>query len=301
MNRVVARVAVTIAALLALGGCSAWKPGWTDAAPPTAGAPGDLSAVLAKASVLAANADDRGKLAEVIALYESALARSPGDYDVLTELCQWKILDAAAYAATLREKKQGFEAGIRACERALYTNGDFRDLVDRGVPIEQAARVLTRREESAMVFWVTGVSYYFKECMRGIATLTGIPLIRKTEPMLKRMTEIDPDYGHGAVYFSRGIFYLGLPKFAGGDRVKSAELLDRAQELGPDSLLVRWGRAKYFHFEMRNREAFERDLRWVTQQDPHQASTAYAWNVYFQRDAARLLADVDRLFRPGRR
>ena len=178
----------------------------------------------------------------------------------------------------------------------MYTNGEFRKLVDEGSSLGEAAGALTRREADAMVFWVTGVSYYFEECLRGLGKLTGVRLIRKTETLLTRMAEIDPDYSNGVVHFSRGIYYLGLPEFAGGDREKSLELLGRAQAVGPDSLLIPWGRAKYFHLETRNRAGFESDLRWVLAQDPHRASGPYAWNVYFQRDAAALLAEIDRLF-----
>ena len=86
-----------------------------------------------------------------------------------------------------------------------------------------------------------------------------------------------------------------LPEFAGGDREKSRELLDRAQAVGPESLLVRWGRAKYFHLETRNRAGFESDLRWVVAQDPRRASSPYAWNVYFQTQAREAYDRVEAL------
>jgi hypothetical protein len=98
------------------------------------------------------------------------------------------------------------------------------------------------------------------------------------------------------VYFSRGIYYLALPKFAGGDRELSARLLSKAREVAPDSLLIPWGRAKYFCFETHDREGFVKDLQWVLAQDPHGGTNPYSWNVYFQRDARELLDRVDRLF-----
>jgi tetratricopeptide (TPR) repeat protein len=277
-----------------LGGCASLKPGWKDLSPSKPS--GDPAAEISRARALFLDADGHDKLTEVIQTYEAALERDPANYDVLTALCEAYVLDAAAYAPTKKEKKVRYRAGIAYCDRAMYTNPQFRRLIDQGAPLDEAAQVLTRAEADAMMFWVTGVSYYFKECMGGLARLSSYPLIRKTETFLTRMMEIDPDFENGVVHFSRGIYYLGLPKFAGGDREESARLMKRAEEVGPTSMLVRWGRAKYYHFETKNREAFERDLRWVVEQDLRQSATPYAWNVYFQRDAAEMLKNVERLF-----
>lgn len=289
-----ARTLSVLATGLMLAGCVSWQPGWQDAVPIDRrdGATGTF----AEARALADGADTEAKLLAAIEAYRVGLDLDPEHYETLTELCQLTVLRAAAYTTTVADKKPLYKRGIRYCERALYTNGEFRRLVDGGASIDEAAPALTLREAEAMLFWVTGVSYYFKECVRGLGKLTGFRLIARTETILERLAELNPDYGYGAVHFSRGIYYLGLPKFAGGDDRKSLELLNRAEEVGPESLLVRWGRAKYYHYETRNRAGFERDLEWVLAQDPHARANPYAWNVYFQRDAAELLARADRLF-----
>ena len=287
------RILLAVMVLLMLG-CVSLKPGWTDLAP-HAGT-GDSPSEAARARAMFRDADDHEKLVGTIAAYEAALKHNPEDYGILAGLCEAYILDAAAYSQAKKEKKRRYRLGITYCDRAMYTNPQFRDLVDQGASLADAAHTLTAREAGAMMFWVTGVSYYFKECMGGIARLSSYRLILQTEVLLTRMMDIDPDYLYGVVHFSRGIYYLGLPKFAGGDRELSAELMNRAEEIGPDSMLVRWGRAKYYHFETNNRDAFERDLHWVLEQDPRQSSMPYAWNVYFQRDAANMLENVQQLF-----
>lgn len=292
--RSVARPVFAAAAVLLSGGCASLRPGPPEA--PPGGAAGDASAAVASAQALSRDADSEARLDEAIRAWESALEIDPGNNESLVEACQLHILKAAAYTESTREKRSGYRRGIRYCERAMYTNGDVRELVARGTPLQEAASAMTRREADAMLFWVTGVSYYFKECMGGLAKLTGYRLILKTETFLSRLAEIDPDYADGAVHFSLGIYYLGLPRFAGGDDERSRELLERAAEVGPESLLVRWGRAKYFYVETRDRDGFESDLRWVLARDPRTPSNPYPWNVYFQRDAARLLAAADRLF-----
>lgn len=294
MTRSGATVVLVTAVAAWLAGCVSWQPGWTEA--PAAAPTADASELLARAATLARDADSEAKLRAAIDAYESALELDPGSYEALTQLCQWNILAAAAYTSSRNEKREIYKRAIRYCDRALYTNAGFRELVDGGASLEEAAAALSLREASAMMHWVTGMSYYFKEGLSAVGRLTGYRLILETEALLTRMTELDPDYSDGVVHFSRGIYYLGLPKFAGGDDAKSLELLRRAEEVGPGSLLIRWGRAKYYHVETGNREAFERDLRWVLAQDPGSASTPYAWNVYFQRDAAKLLSEIDRLF-----
>jgi len=281
-------------AALLMGGCASLKPGWTEL-PPTAGNQ-DSSAQVARAEALFRDADTQEKLSEVIAAYEVALEFDSDNYEILVGLCEANILEAAAYTSSKSQKKSRYKLGIGYCDRAMYTNPEFRDLVDQGVSMSDAVWTLTEREAEAMIFWVTGVSYYFKECLGGISRLSSYRLIMRTEPFLDRMMEIDPDYLQGVVHFSRGIYYLGLPKFAGGDRELSAELMNRAEEVGPGSMLIRWGRAKYYYFETNDRGGFERDLRWVVQQDPRESSTPYAWNVYFQRDGIILLENVEQLF-----
>jgi tetratricopeptide (TPR) repeat protein len=281
-------------ALLFLSGCVTLKPGWKDAPPATAD-PGGAAAQLAKGQALFDDADSREKLQDAISAYEEVLQVDSDNYEALTALCEAHTLDAAAYVSSKKEKKPIYQRGIAHCDRALYTNLEFRDLVDQGIAMEEAAHALTAREARATIFWVTGVSYYFKECL-GASRLANYRLMVRSEALLNRLMEIDPDYLHGVVHFSRGIYYLSLPKYAGGDRDLSAELMARAEEVGPDSILVRWGRAKYYYFETKNRDGFERDLRWVVEQDPRTSSMSYPWNVYFQRDASELLENVDRLF-----
>lgn len=286
--------ALAVIAVALVGGCVSWQPGWIDASAVSPAV--DASEPLTRAEALARDADTEAKLAAAIDAYSSVLERDPGSYAALSQLCQWNILRAAAYTTARRDKREIYRRALRYCDRALYTNAEFRALVDGGASLEEAASALTLREADAMLYWVTGMSYYFKEGLSGLGRLTGYRLIASTETLLDRLAEIDPDYGDGAVHFSRGIYYLGLPKFAGGDDAKSLEFLRRAEEAGPQSLLVPWGRAKYFYFETGDRAGFERDLRRVLAEDPHAASTPYAWNVYFQRDAAELLDNVDRLF-----
>jgi hypothetical protein len=113
---------------------------------------------------------------------------------------------------------------------------------------------------------------------------------------LHRIEAIDPDWGGGGVQFSLALYYGILPKSLGGDRQRSDDYLARSLEVGPEWLLNRWGRAKYFHTRDGNRLEFEEDMQWVIAQDLRYAGGLYPWKVYFQRDAQEMLADVEKYF-----
>src|SRR3970282_1069886 len=146
-----------------------------------------------------------------------------------------------------------------------------------------------------MLLWVTGVSYYFKECL-GVRQLLHFQWMLRTRELMEHMVAVDPEFGGGAVLFSLGIYHLALPPGAGRDLDRSREFLDEAVAVSPTSLLTRWGRAKYFHVMTGDREAFRRDLEWEIAQPPETPDNTLAWNLYFQRDARETLARIDRLF-----
>jgi hypothetical protein len=110
------------------------------------------------------------------------------------------------------------------------------------------------------------------------------------------MTSIDPDWNGGALHFTWGVYYLSIPESIGGDRKKSAAFFSKAIEVGPDRLLNRWGRAKYFHVKMKNPQGFREDLEWVLAQDAGRSPVHAAWNAFFKRDARQMLDTMERYF-----
>jgi hypothetical protein len=98
------------------------------------------------------------------------------------------------------------------------------------------------------------------------------------------------------VPFSLGIYYMALPESAGGDLDRADTLFRQAIETGPDWLLNRWGRAKYFYDKTGNRDGFVKDLEWVLARDVSNVPGPPAWNAYIRRDAGRLLEEIERYF-----
>lgn len=277
------------------GGCMAWRPGWQEP-PPTpevAADPAVLASRLAQADErFAASASQEDVLA-AIAEFRAIVAADPGHYEALSRLGEAYLLLGAAYASSDSAKARAYREGIQWCERALATNPEFARLAAAG-GMDAAVTSITAREFEAAFFWITGVSYYFKECLRGPAILVHLDWMTHTGRLLRHLESMDPDWGSGRLQFSLAIFYLGMPARYGGDMDKSARCLERAIALDPTSLLMRWGRAKYFHAKLRQPDAARDDLAWVLAQDPDEAGSPRRWNLYFQRDARAMVARLDR-------
>jgi tetratricopeptide (TPR) repeat protein len=270
-----------------LTGCMSWTPGWEVLPVPAAG--GNPSEALARGEALFGDAGDAVALRLAIDALEQAVAADPSSGAALERLAEARILYGAAYAVNRDEKTEWYTSGVSAAEQAMATNREFRRRVEEGATVGDAVSSLGRDEMRAMLFWVTGVSYYFKECLRGPARAIHFRWMLRTREVMERMLEIDPEYEKGAVLFSVAIYHIASPPGAGRDMGLAAEYFERAIAAGPESLLVRWGRAKYVHTGTGDRAEFRKDLEWVLARDPRTASSTYAWNGYFQRDARSML------------
>lgn len=288
--------AIVAAALLAAG-CMSWTPGWRS--PELARDAGDLpgaAAAAARAELLLTSADDAGRLRAAIAAYDEALRLAPDSGEVLAGLAEAHVLLGAAYSDERKDKARAFTTGIRYAERAMALRPGFRRRVEAGESLGEASVELGPEDLRPMLLWVTGVSYYYKECLGVLGHLTNFRWMLRTRNVMERMMALDPTFEHGAVPFSLAIYHIGLPASAGRDLTRAAELLERAVAESPTSLLTRWGRAKYLHVKTQDRAAFRRDLEWVLSRDPRDADSPLRWNVYFQRDARQLLAEIDERF-----
>jgi hypothetical protein len=283
-----------LALILMLWGCVSWQPDWEQA--PKSAKTGDVELLLQKAQTLALQADDRTTLQNTMSAYHTVLAIDPANYQALSALGNLAILMGAAYTDDRSEKIQLYRKAMRFSEQAMYTNSEFKQRVDLGQKPWEASQVLTQREVDAMFYWVTAVLYYFKEGMSLPEKIANVKWIRWSGDFLLRIEAIDPSWGGGGVQFSLALYYGILPQSMGGNATKSEAYLGQSIEIGSGWLMNRWGRAKYFAVRDKNRPRFEADLRWVVDQDIQKAGGDYAWKVYFQRDAEKMLSDIDRYF-----
>lgn len=285
---ILGRAGLVAGCALTLVGCLTWAPGWEDRLADRPG--GQASQLYERAERLLEEAGTEESVRSAIAAYQQILSADPQMIPAMVRQAELHVLLGAAYAQSKAEKRESYLSAIRLCERAMGLDPEFRAAVGGGASIEQASQYLGAEHAGAMFWWITGVSYLFKECQSPPQRVINFRWMQRTQGVLRRLGELEPGFQEGGVPFTWGIFYLALPRAVGGDMQRSGESFEAAIALSPGSLLNRWGRAKYYHVKTGDRAAFAADLRWVLAQDPRSAPSPYRWNVYFQRDARALLA-----------
>ena len=292
-------LALLFAYAACLAGCLGHRASWELIEGPTAGGPTELAEAQEQARRATANANDREAVTRALASWWRVLELHPASFEALVRAGDLELLLGAGYSAHRRQQKEHYLAALSLQERALYTLPSFRARIDAGEPLWTAVDGVGAEGMEPMIKWVTAVFYLYGDTLSSAGKVLNVRWLGRVRRVLERMSAVDPDWGEGLLQFSWGIFHVALPPVVGGDRTLAAQELERAIELGPDWLLYRWGRGRYLHFELGDRDGFVEDLEWVVAQDPRRASGPYAWNVYLKRDALRRLQAVDELFPPG--
>ena len=283
-----------IPVLALLTGCFTWQPDLNNPLP--AQRTKTDGTQLISANSLFATADNRQTLLEVIKLQHQHLDSAPTDTKSLALLATQYILLGAAYAEDSSEREQSYLQAMQLAARACYENLDFRRRIDAGEDFWQATDSLERESLDAMGFWVTALFYWYKDCQGPLGQMVNFRWIGRAKQVMERMTVLDPEWGHGMLHFTWGIYYLAIPEIVGGDRDLSAKYFQKAINTGPNWLQHRWGRGRYYHIKMENKTECRKDLEWVVAQDIERAGGPYAWRVYIQKDAREILDNLEKYF-----
>ncbi|MDF7822434.1 TRAP transporter TatT component family protein [Pontiellaceae bacterium B12227] len=215
---------------------------------------------------------------------EALLLSDAEDFDVLVRLSNLYIFKGATLEKKVRSKRAAFVQALYYCEAAMMTSPAFRQKIESGAEIWEAASVLDEPFVPAMSFWATALFYQFDECMNKLFKPFNLRWIQRAEEVLSNAYQLDPDWGGGQLHFTYGIYYL-MPKIAGGDLDKSKDYFQKAIEAGPQWMLNRWGRARYLYAVTGNKDGQLEDFAWVLAQDPYQLEGPVFWNLYCQEDA----------------
>ena len=196
-----------------------------------------------------------------------------------------------AFGESRSEKMELFKlASASAIESMKRSNPEIAESLLSGQRIWEVAPLVSEAEMQATLFWVTSVLYTFREGMVQPQPMLNVKWIRRSELLLKRMEEIDPNWSGGAVLFSLALIYHAIPEVIGGDSDLAQEYLERAVSASDQWMLPRWGRATYFLIpEGRLQEARE-DLQYVLSLEiEDQGKESTLWRTYFNRDAKEQL------------
>jgi len=278
-----------VIAMLVLNSCVSFKPGWETITENKNYS--DTKALLVNALLIEANADSKEEVLKLIDAFKEVEKVDPLNYYALWKIGNYNILMGAAYSTKSKNKKYYYKEAIRYCEKAMGTNKLFLSQVINGEEITDAAGSLTINEIDAMGYWYTARFYYFKECLKPLGRVMNTKIVIQNNKMIERIDEMDPTWAGGGNYFSRGLYYIAVPEKFGGSKERAADEFNLAIETGPEFLVNRWGRAKYLYDLIGDTDGAKQDLEWVINQDPHSGGNTYPWNVYFQKDAANMLAD----------
>lgn len=290
--KVLVKIIVTliiIPLLLLQLSCVSFNPGWISMEDKTLSSHiGDL---LEKAHTIESTADTKDELIELIRAFKDVEKADPHNYYALWKIGNYNILMGSAFTTKIKDKKYYYKEAISYCEKAMCTNYDFLTVVKKGEKVTDAADRLTINEIDAMGYWYTARFYYFKDCLKPLGRVMNTKIVIQNNAMIDRIDELDPTWAGGGNFFSRGLYYIAVPEKFGGSKQRAADEFEEAIRVGPDYLVNRWGRAKYLYYLIGNDDAARSDLEWVVKQDPHECGNTYPWNVYFQKDAANMLAE----------
>ena len=285
---------VALLTFILVFGCMSSKSEWNRVDKPME--TGNPLALIDKAGRQIGEADSREKVLELINTYEAVLRIDPSNYEALWSLGSYYLLVGMGYPDNADGKESYYKKAMRFCERAMYTNPDFRGLIAQGEEPWEACGALSKKEIAAMYYWYAAHSAYWTECLGRTGRLLTRRLPSRIYKMMKRIGEVDPSWAEGRAYYAKAVYYAMLSDFYGGDLKKAAYFFRRCIKEGPDRLSRRWGRAKYFYTRKDNRKGFQEDLEWIIAKDPKTAKGTYPWNVYYQRDAKEMLTKIENYF-----
>lgn len=271
-----------------LNACVSFEKGWNVAIPSkNDGNPEQIAEKFAQLESEAASAEAVEVLLNTLKELEKA---DPTNYFTLWKIGNYNILLGAAYSDRRKDKKKHYREAIQYCEKAMFTNADFKSAVLDGADMCAACSTLTLHEIDAMGYWYTARFYYFKDCLSSLGRLFNTSIVIDNNKMIERIDQLDSTWAGGGNYFSRALYYLAVPERFGGSKERAEQEFGKAIETGPNYLVNRWGRAKYLYSITGNKAGFVSDMEWVLQQDPRNSGNPYPWNIYFQRDARSMLA-----------
>ncbi len=271
-----------------ISGCAMnWQASWETVRPKSS--PADVQPLLQQATTAYAAAVDGSTVDAGLAAYERVLDADPTNYRALVDSAALLILRGTSYTTNSSRKSDYFYRAMRYAELAMYTNPVFRARADAGSVPWEAADTLGAAEAEAMLFWVTALQYEFKEGMSLPSKIINIVWLQRALVFLDRIEAVAPEFGGGAVEFSKVICYIALPESRGGSKQKGDEYMQKAIVKGDGWLLPRWARGKYYYAIKGDVEKGRQDLAWVATQPLELYKDAYPWRIHFRNDARDIL------------
>ena len=254
-----------------------------------------INELLLKATNLEKTASSKLDIENIIIAYQNVLNQDNNNYTALCKIGNYKCLLGAGFSKKKKEKIELYQESAYYLEKAMAVNKDFLNERNNGKTVSQAAAKLGKDELDAMGYWYTVKFYYFKECLNVAGKIKNRKLIEENDIMIELVKSIDYKWSGGGVFFSKAIYHIATPEKFGGSREESKKQFALALAVDSNFICTRWGRAKYLYSITGEKEEYIKDLLWVTNQnlnDNLNSPVPNAWNIYFQNDAKKMLAEL---------
>lgn len=271
-----------------LTGCSK-KPSGTYDVPD---AVTDATSDNAEADALWEQRSDKASLEQALSLYEAAYQADPRNREVAGRIVRGWYFMGDVHETDPAAKEAAWDTAISWGKKCLAINDEFTARVNAGESEEEASTSLGADDIPCMYWTATSLGKW--------ARMKGLPTLLKHKATvfvyISKISELQPDYFHGAADRYWGAYYAALPSFAGQDLGRSLEHFDASIAMAPNYLGTRVLKADYWAVRTQNRDAFTTLLNEVISADATVDPTIQAENEAEQAKAQALLDNIDEYF-----
>jgi tetratricopeptide (TPR) repeat protein len=217
--------------------------------------------LIVQADQLCVEMKDMATAKEAEALYLKSLGMSENKYDAM-----WRMSRILYYIGTHTEKKKE--------KKAIFARGVY--YAEKAVELEP--------EKPDGHYWL-GVNHGKVGEVRGV--LKSLALVKPIKKAMNKVIELDRSYEDGGADRVLGRVFYKLPGFAGGDKKKSLEHLQKSKEYGPEDPVTRVYLAETL-LALKEKDQAKQELEYVVNME---SDSRWFYAVDENKEVARELLD----------
>jgi tetratricopeptide (TPR) repeat protein len=279
-------------AVLALQGCAPKQNATFDVPEPSAAAE-TVSPERAEADALWEQRDDRDKLVEALAKYETAFAANPKDRHVAERLARGYFFLGDAYETEDAAKLAAWDQALAWGKRCLAINPEVTALLAKGDETEATAIRAATVEDVPCILWTATALGRWSRLEGPAATLANVATVKA---YITRVEDLDSDFYYAAADRYWGAYYAAIPSFAGKDLDKSKEHFEEAIARAPEFVGTKVLLAEFWAVEEKDKATFEKSLGEVMAADENALPEIRPEVLAEKRKAEALLVREAELF-----
>lgn len=222
------------------------------------------TALRTEADGLWAERGDKAKLQAALTKYEQVYAMDPTDRDVAGRLVRGWYFLGDGHETEKDAKLSAWFTSIEWGKKCLALNTEFTALLAKGDETEETAARAFSAEDVPCLYWTSSA-------LGKWAKGSGLPTTLKHLPTVKaymtRVGELNADYYYAGPDRYWGAYYAAIPSFAGQDLGKSRAHFDKAIAAHPTFLGHHVLLAGEWAVKSQDKATFEKELKWVLEQD----------------------------------